>query len=455
MKDLTLKKIAEVVNGKLVCTKDFEECTIEGVAIDSRLVEKNFLFVCIKGERVDGHDFINDVANKGAICAFCEKEISDCPIPYIITESSTESLRMLATYYRSILDVKIVGISGSVGKTSTKEFIASVLEQKYNILKTAGNYNNEIGLPLTIMKIKENHNIAVLEMGISDFNEMNVLSKIAKPDVCVLTNIGPCHLETLGDLDGVLKAKTEMFNYSAKDAFVVLNGDDEKLKTINDVNGVKPVFYGKNTTNNIYFSDLYNKGIGGCLFNLIEGDKEIALSTPIPGEHMVLNALAAYAVGKHFGLNDDEIKNGLASMKTVSGRVNVIKLKDYTLIDDSYNANPVSMKASIDVLSNENDRKLAILGDMFELGRNEVEMHKEVGKYISDKKIDVLITIGNLSKNISENAKKNGFAGMIYTFDTVDSFISEYKNIVKSNDVILLKASHSMNFSKILDAFQA
>ena len=455
MKELTLKKIAEVVNGKLVCTKDLQDRTIEGVAIDSRLVEKDYLFVCIKGERVDGHDFIGDVASKGAICAFCEKEIPDCPIPYIITDSSTESLRMLATYYRSILDVKIVGISGSVGKTSTKEFIASVLQQKFNVLKTAGNYNNEIGLPLTIMKIKESHDIAVLEMGISDFNEMNVLSKIAKPDVCVLTNIGPCHLEALGDLDGVLKAKTEMFNYSAKDAFVVLNGDDEKLMTIDDVNGVKPVFYGKNTNNSIYFTQLCNKGIDGCEFTLIENDKEISLSTPIPGEHMVLNALAAYAVGKHFGLNDDEIRTGLASMKTVSGRVNVIKLKDYTIIDDSYNANPVSMKASIDVLSKENDRKLAILGDMFELGRNEVEMHREVGKYISDKKIDVLITIGNLSKNIGENAMENGFSGKIYTFDTVDSFINEYKNIVESNDVILLKASHSMNFSKILDAFQA
>lgn len=451
MKDLTLKKIAEVVNGTLVCDEDKQMHIIEGVAIDSRLVEKDYLFVCIKGERVDGHNFINDVATKGAICAFCEKDIIDCPIPYIRVESSTEALRMLATYYRSILDVKIVGISGSVGKTSTKEFIASVLSEKYNVLKTAGNYNNEIGLPLTILKIDESHDIAVLEMGISDFNEMNVLSKIAKPDVCVLTNIGPCHLEALGDLDGVLKAKTEMFNYSAKNAFVVLNGDDDKLNTIDDVNGVKPIFYGKNHSNDLYATNIVSHGILGCDFTMIKNGKEYSLSTPIPGEHMVLNALAAYAVGEYFGLDYSEIKAGLSNMKTVDGRVNVIKASNYILIDDSYNANPVSMKASIDVLCQENDRKLAILGDMFELGTNEVEMHKEVGAYFAKKDIDVLITIGNLSKNINKAAVDNGYTGLTYVYETVDDFLNDYKNVVKDNDIILLKASHSMNFRKILD----
>ena len=455
MTGLTLKVIAEVVNGTLICDKEKELNTIEGVTIDSRLVEKDFLFVCIKGERVDGHNFINDVADKGATCAFCEKEMPDCPIPYIIVESSTEALRMLATYYRSILNVKIVGISGSVGKTSTKEFIAAVLEQKFKVLKTAGNYNNEIGLPLTIMKIRDDHDIAVLEMGISDFNEMNVLSKIAKPDVCILTNIGPCHLEALGDLDGVLRAKSEMFNYSAKEALVVLNGDDAKLKEIKEVNGVKPIFYGKNDSNDIIAKNIVNNGITGCEFALIDNDKELELSTPIPGEHMVLNALAAYAVGKHFGLNDDEIEQGLMNMKTVGGRVNVIKTEDYTIIDDCYNANPVSMKASIDVLVHGTGRRVAILGDMFELGKDEVAMHNEVGQYFATKDIEILITIGGLSKNIGEGAKAGGYTGKIYGFDTVEDFIEEYKNVLVKDDTVLLKASHSMNFSKILEVLNA
>ncbi len=452
MTGLTLKIIADVVKGELFCDKEKESYTIEGVAIDSRIVEKGFLFVCIKGERVDGHDFINDVASKGAVCAFCEKKIPNCPIPYILVDSSTESLRMLATYYRSKLDVKIVGISGSVGKTSTKEFIAAVLEQKYNVLKTAGNYNNEIGLPLTIMKIRDEHNIAVLEMGISDFNEMNVLSKIAKPDVCILTNIGPCHLEALKDLDGVLRAKSEMFNYSAKNALVVLNGDDEMLKTINEVNNVKPIFYGKNDTNDVIAKEIKNNGIVGCKFTLVDNDKQIELATPIPGEHMVLNALAAYVVGKKFNLSDDDIKAGLMNMKTVSGRVNVIKTEKYTIIDDCYNANPVSMKASIDVLVHGNNRRVAILGDMFELGIDEVAMHKEVGEYFANKDIEVLITVGKLSKNIYDGAISNGYKGLAYSFDTVDEFISKYNETLIENDTILLKASHSMNFSKILDS---
>ncbi len=455
MTGLTLKIIADVVKGTLYCDSDKMDCTIDGVAIDSRLVEKNFLFVCIKGERVDGHDFINDVAKKGAICVFSEKKLSDCPIPYILVESSTESLRMLATYYRSILDIKLVGISGSVGKTSTKEFIAAVLGEKYSVLKTAGNYNNEIGLPLTILKIRDEHDIAVLEMGISDFNEMNVLSRIAKPDICVLTNIGPCHLEALGDLDGVLKAKSEMFNYSAKDAFIVLNGDDEKLKTLTDVNGVKPVFYGKKDTNDIVARDITNNGITGCEFSLIDKDKELRLTTPIPGEHMVLNALAAYAVGKYFGLKDNEIKNGLMNMKTVSGRVNVIQTDKYTVIDDCYNANPVSMKASIDVLLHATGRRVAILGDMFELGKDEAAMHKEVGEHLADKDIEVLITVGSLSQNIYNGAKENGYKGLMYTYETVDAFICDFVNVLLKNDTILLKASHSMNFSKILEALNS
>ncbi len=454
MTDLTLKKIAEVVNGKLICDKDKENIVIDGVAIDSRLVEKDYLFVCIKGERVDGHDFLLDVEKKGAAAAFCEKEIKNATLPYILVESSTEALRMLATYYRSILKVKIVGISGSVGKTSTKEFVAAVLEEKYKILKTAGNYNNEIGLPLTIMKIKEEHDIAVLEMGISDFDEMNVLSKIAKPDVCILTNIGPCHLEALGDLDGVLKAKSEMFNYSAKDALVILNGDDEKLKNIKEVNGVKPVFYGKNEANDIVAADIVNNGITGCEFSLFDGEKELELATAIPGEHMVLNAMAAYIAGKHFFMCDEDIKKGLLNMKPVGGRVNVVKTDNYTIIDDCYNANPVSMKASIDVLVHAEGRKVAVLGDMFELGVNEVSMHGEVGKYFADKAIDVLVTIGKLSKNLYESAKKAGYNGEMFAFDTVEAFIDNKATVLKAKDTILLKASHSMNFSHILDCLK-
>lgn len=450
MTGLSLKVIAKAVNGKLYCDKTMENVCIKGVTMDSRLVEEGYLFVSIKGEKVDGHSFIDDVYKKGALCVFSEKLLEGNKMPYILVESSTDALRALAAYYRSTLNVKIIGISGSVGKTSTKEFIASVLETKYRVLKTAGNYNNEIGLPLTILKIRHEHEIAVLEMGISDFGEMDVLSKIARPDVIVLTNIGPCHLEALGDLDGVLKAKCEIFNYINKDAFIVLNGDDEKLKTITEVDGIKPVFYGKGRNNQYVAENIVNNGIEGTKFTLCKSSERVNLSIPIPGEHMVLNALAAYAIGEHFGLEKEDIRTGLENIKPVGGRVNIIKKNGFVVIDDCYNANPVSMKASLDVLTNANGRKVAIVGDMFELGTEENEMHYDVGVYAGNKNFDVIITIGRLSKNTFSGIMASNYKNNVFYFETVEEFLNNKDNILLKNDNILLKASHSMNFEKIL-----
>lgn len=451
MTGLTLKAIAKAVNGQLFCDEKLENQEIQGVVMDNRLVEKDYLFVSIKGNRVDGHSFIEDSYERGALCVFSEKVLENNNKPYILVDSSTDALRSLASYYRSIMDIKIVGISGSVGKTSTKEFIAAVLGKKFNVLKTAGNYNNEIGLPLTILKIKDEHQIAVLEMGISDFGEMDVLAKIARPDVCVLTNIGPCHLEALGDLDGVLRAKSEMFNYADSNTFVVLNGDDEKLKTISNIKENKPVFYGKNQYNNYIANDIKSNGIEGTEFVLLSSGNEFKVSIPIPGEHMVMNALAAFAVGKHFDMSEEDIITGLSEIQPVGGRVNVIKKNGYTIIDDCYNANPVSMKASLDVIVNANTRKVAILGDMFELGENEKQMHYEVGKYAGAKNIDMIVCIGNLTKNLYDGVKETDYKGELVHFETVDDFVNKYSTVINESDTVLLKASHSMEFDKILE----
>lgn len=290
-------------------------------------------------------------------------------------EDTVTAMKRLARFYRSTLDIKVVGITGSVGKTSTKEMIASVLDTKFRVHKTQGNFNNGIGLPLTIFQIEKEHQVAVLEMGISEFGEMHELADMAQPDIMVITNIGLCHLENLKTRDGILKAKTESFAHLKPDGVVILNGDDDKLSTVEQVAGRKPVFYGIKGRNlcetSVCADAVIEHGLEGMTaeFHTPQGDMEVFI--PIPGEHNVYNALAATCVAEQLGLSMDEIKCGIAAASTISGRTNLIHTKGMTVIDDCYNANPVSMKASLDVLSKAGGRKIAVLGDMGELGEDE------------------------------------------------------------------------------------
>ena len=258
MKAMTLREIAAACGGHYYGDKTKLDMEVTGVAIDSRKVEEGYLFVPIKGARVDGHSFIPQVMGKGALCTLSEVVLEGVSHPYILVKSSEQALKDLAEHYRKALNIKVVGITGSVGKTSTKEMIGSVLSQKYNVLKTAGNFNNEIGLPLTIFNIRDEHEVAVLEMGISDFGEMHRLAKMARPDICVITNIGLCHLENLGDRDGILKAKTEMFDFAQPNATIILNGDDDKLITVKDWDGYSPLYFGLSTEMNAFAKDIHS-----------------------------------------------------------------------------------------------------------------------------------------------------------------------------------------------------
>ena len=243
LEQMTLENIAKACGGTYVGDDALRSSEITGAVIDSRQVEPGYLYIPIRGERVDGHRFISDVFAKGALAVLSEETLENPAGPYIQVASSEQALKDIAEFYRSTLGIKIVGITGSVGKTSTKEMISAVLSQKYNVLKTEGNFNNEIGLPLTILRIRREHEVAVVEMGISEFGEMHRIAKVAKPDICVMTNIGQCHLENLIDRDGVLRAKSEIFDFLKPDGHIVLNGNDDKLITVQEVKGVKPVFY--------------------------------------------------------------------------------------------------------------------------------------------------------------------------------------------------------------------
>jgi UDP-N-acetylmuramoyl-tripeptide--D-alanyl-D-alanine ligase len=454
MKNMTLKNIADAVNGKLFCDNinNEEFRTAQGVVIDSRLVDKDYIFIATKGERVDGHSFIDSVFEKGALGVICEKAPENPKGAYILVDDSFQALKDVAEFYRKQLDIKVVGITGSVGKTSTKEFVASVLEQKYNVLKTAGNFNNEVGLPLTVLGIRDEHEVAVLEMGISNFGEMHRLSKIARPDICLITNIGQCHLENLGTRDGILKAKSEIFDYISKDGTICLNGDDDKLSTVTEIKGIKPIFFGRGGDNPIYATDFENLGLEGSSAVIHIKGESFSVNIPLPGEHMLYNALAATAVGAALGLTSELIKRGIENVEPVGGRSHVIKTDKFTLIDDCYNANPVSVKSALDLLaSTKGNRLVAVLGDMFELGENERQLHFEVGEYAASKDIDELICIGDLCRSMYEGAACAGNEKMkVYHFGTKEEFYNEIVNVLSEGDIVLVKASHGMHFEEII-----
>lgn len=444
MKNFTLAEIAAACGGKYVGDDALKNTAVTSVERDSRAVKDGSLFLAIKGERVDGHDFIEKCYDSGAICAICEKAPENPKKPYILVESTLNAVKDIAKAYREKFDIPVVGVSGSVGKTSTKEMLYAVLSQKFKTHKTQGNLNNELGVPLTILSMPEDTEAAVIEMGISDFGEMTRLSRVAQPTICVLTIIGCCHLENLGDRDGVLKAKTEMFKYARDGAVFILNGDDDKLSSIADVDGKKPIFFGLDAKNEYYAEDIENNGEGGVSCRLCFCDTKLEVTIPAIGTYMVSNALAAAAAGKLLGLSDNEIKNGVEAYKTVGSRANVINNGKIRIIDDCYNANPTSVKASLETLKNFKGRTVAIIGDMKELGTDELQLHFDTGAYAKQIGIDVVLAAGPLAKSLADGADGKWYA-------TKEELIKVLPEIIKEGDTVLVKASHSMQFEKIVE----
>lgn len=451
MKNMTLGNIAAACSGTYYGTEEAKEKTIADITTDSRKAGKDSLFVAIKGEKVDAHRFIPAVFEQGALCVICERAPEHPAGAYILVESSLQAIKDIAEFYRKQLDMKVVGITGSVGKTSTKEMIASVLSEKYRVLKTLGNFNNELGLPLTVFRLREEDEIAVLEMGISHFGEMHRLSKIARPDICVITNIGQCHLEFLGDRDGILKAKTEIFDYLAPAGTIVLNGDDDKLATLQEVKGIQPVFFGIDSDRMISATQIHSLGLKGIACRICTGQGDFDVTIPIPGYHMVYNALAGTAVGLSLGMTTEEIKRGIEKLESLSGRFHIIETDNYTVVDDCYNANPVSMKASLKVLGDALGRKVAILGDMGELGENEQQLHEEVGVAAGQQGIQLLICVGALSEGMAKAAKETNPQMEVIHKQTLEEAIDSLQQCLKQGDTILVKASHFMHFEKIVE----
>ena len=449
MKPMTLREIADACCGNLITKGSADEnSVITDISIDSRKIKEGFLYIPIKGERFDGHDFISSAAENGAVCTLTEKESEAHDISTIIVKSTFQALKDIAEYYRRLFkNVKIIGISGSSGKTSTKEMIYSVLSENFSVMKTEGNLNNEIGVPQTIFRISDDYDAAVIEMGINHFGEMTNLAKMVRPDIAVITNIGCAHLEFLGSRDGILRAKTEMLPFISPDGITVLNGDDDKLRTVKHEN---TVFFGFDKENEVRAEDIKPCGFDGTEFTIVRGSSKQKAFVPALGNHMVMNALAAYAIAEKLSMPDDKIISGISNFKNIDGRFNVIKTSEYTLINDCYNANPESVKASLKVLSTLEGRRVAILADMKELGEDSEQMHYETGKLASEL-VDVLICIGNEAKNIQNGAMESELKIQTAHFDTNERAVAELKNILRKDDTILIKGSHSMKLSQITE----
>jgi len=453
MENIFIDDIAKAINGKLI-SGNYTNHSVNSISTDTRTIKDGDLFIPIKGDKFDGHNFIETAFKKGALCSLSEREIKTDNIVIKVNDTK-KALADLAMYYLSLFNIPVVAVTGSVGKTTTKDIIASVLSQKYNVVKTEGNFNNEIGLPLTIFNINKNTEVAVLEMGMNNFNEIHNLSRIAKPNIAVITNIGVSHIENLGSRDGILKAKCEIFDFMGDKDIKILNGDDDKLITLK--NSLKNVsFFGiENDKFEFYAKDVENDGIKGVKCKIVCRDKEFDVNITLPGIHMVSNALASVAVGSYLNLNTNQIKKGIENFKPTKMRMNIIKTKKYTIINDVYNANPVSVMSSIDVLSSAENRKVCILGDMFELGDFAYKLHRQVGEYAAKRNIDVIICIGELSKNMFDGANSNKKENQqVFYFKNQEEFIDIMNEILKDNDIILVKASRGMKFEITTEKLQ-
>lgn len=449
---LTLKEIAENIGGTLRGA----DVEINSISRDSRDIGDNCLYIPLKGEKFDGHDFIETACAEGAVAVITEREYEHCPVPSVVVKDTKKALGDIARYYREKLtDLKVVAVTGSVGKTTTKDMLASVISRRFKTVKTQGNYNNDIGVPLTIFNIEEDTEVAVIEMGMNHFDEIDYLSSIAKPDIAVITNVGVSHIENLGSRNGILKAKCEIFNYMAEDSYKILNGDDDMLVTV--ARKYKNICYcSLNEFAEVHADDVVENGLDGisCTIYLDDNKVAIPVDIPVPGKHMVHNAMYAAAAGRKLGLTAEEIKKGIECFHPTAMRMDIVETDRYSVINDVYNANPQSVKAGIDVLAGCNGTTCCILGDMFELGENAPQYHAEVGRYAVHRGIDYVVCIGELSENMYEGAVAMGGSEVAY-FKTKEEFIEDIDNILPEKATILVKASRGMHFEKIIEKLRS
>ncbi len=450
MDKISVKDIAGFIGGTLIG----KDIYITSATTDSREAKEGTLFIGIKGERVDGNDFATDFLKNGGSCAVVEKDVEIPEGKCLIRVNDTKkAIRDIAEFYRTKLDIDVVAVTGSVGKTSTKDMLSSVISRSFATFATKGNFNNEIGVPLTIFQLDSSCEKAVVEMGMSNPGEISRLTKIAKPRVAVITNIGTAHIGNLGSRENILKAKLEVLE--CLDGVAVLNGDDEYLWSARENITHKKIYYGiKNKSADYVAYDVVSDDKGSS-FKLKINDSEHSFFVPVVGLHHVYNAMAAIICGLHFGMSTNDIAMGVSAYETSGMRQKEIKIGNIKLIEDCYNASSDSMRSSLNVLKSVSGgkRSIAVLGDMLEQGEFAEENHRLVGSYVASSGADVLVCIGNDAGYIADEARKNNVENVFefLTNEEASEFLCKY---VTDGDTVLFKASRGMALEKVSSALQ-
>ncbi|MDQ0273225.1 UDP-N-acetylmuramoyl-tripeptide--D-alanyl-D-alanine ligase [Cytobacillus purgationiresistens] len=453
----TLKEIAEMIKVENDISS-FADLQIAGASIDTRKIEKGQLFIPFKGQNSDGHRFVEDAIKKGAGAALWQKDVPNPPLhlPILVVEDTLIGLQELSRSYRNELNVKVVGITGSNGKTTTKDMTTNLLAQRYKVQKTEGNYNNHMGLPLTILSLEETTEIAVLEMGMSSKGEIDFLTRLARPEVVIITNIGEAHLQDLGSKEAIAEAKLEIINGLTDDGLIIYLGDEPLLhnKLEAYISSATKKTFGRTRLNDIYPLDIIQED-SGSTYKINLSDVEFFL--PVLGTHNVLNALSAMMAAIHYNVPFEDIKAGLAKVRLTNMRMEILQGKHgEKIINDAYNASPTSTQASIELLANlpGYKNKILVLGDMLELGPDEEKYHFDIGKSICGENIDAVFTFGRLGAFIADGAKQVLPAEKVFAFDDKEPLINELKNHVDDETIVLVKASRSIKLEDVVSGLQ-
>lgn len=451
MARFTLQQVADACGGRVESA--FAQTEVNGVCSDSRKLCQDQLFVALKGARFDGHDYIASALQLGAAGAVSERKMPGQPV--VVVPDTLRALGDLARYYRESLKIKVIGITGSVGKTTTKEMIAGILDTAYRTARTEGNYNNNVGLPQTVLEIQADDQAAVLEMGMNHFNEMSYLTQIARPDIAVITNIGTMHIEHLGSREGILQAKLEILEGLQADGRTVFNGDEPLLWNLKGYNRVTPLYFGiENDACDVVAKDVQTVD-GGMNFRVAAFGDEMEVFVPAPGVHMVYNALAAICVGYLMDIKPAKMQRALAMFRNAGMRQEIFQKDGYTIIADCYNAGPESMEAALQVLSSTQTqgRRIAVLGDMLELGVCSQAEHYRIGR-LAAKMTDAVFTYGKMGDRYSSGAVTGGMdQKRVTSYKTHEDLADALKRFAKPGDVLLFKGSRGMRMEQALELF--
>lgn len=459
MHKIYVKDLLDKCNGSLIIGN--KETVLENFSKDTRTINSGDVYIGIKGETFEGSNLYKEALEKGAIGCILndsikldENILNNYKDRFIVMVKDTiKCLQELATYKRSLYGIPVIGITGSVGKTSTKDIIASVLSKKFNVLKTEGNYNNHIGVPLTILRLKE-HNCLVVEMGMNNLGEISLLSKIAKPTVSVITNVGTAHIGILKSRENILKAKLEILDGMNDEGILVINNDNDMLHNWNLNNDRNVVTFGIENNSDYMANNIVSDAYSSS-YNVLLDNKDYTFKINIPGSHFVLNGLCALSIGRIFDINVSDISEGIENFVLTKRRMQVETINGITIVNDCYNANLDSMTGAINYLGSlKNTRKIAVLGDMLELGTYSEELHRKVGNVLFNNKIDIVITVGNASKYIKDELIKLGKENNIYSYDSNEEALNKIKEIVCDNDTILIKSSLGMNFIEVYNGLK-